>query len=91
MRARLAFAVSMAVDFDCFLIDEITAVGDTRFHAKCQDELFEKRKDRAFIIVSHEMRKLRAQCQRFCVLNKGKLFEFPEFGGAFRYYNINCR
>jgi len=35
MRARLAFALSLAIDFDCFLIDEVVAVGDSRFHAKC--------------------------------------------------------
>jgi capsular polysaccharide transport system ATP-binding protein len=40
MRARLAFAVSMAIDFDCYLIDEIVAVGDDRFQRKCQVELF---------------------------------------------------
>lgn len=47
MRARLAFAISMVIDFDCFLIDEIIAVGDARFHAKCERELFERRNDRA--------------------------------------------
>ena len=43
MRARLAFAISMAIEFDCYLIDEVISVGDARFHAKCQRELFEKR------------------------------------------------
>ncbi len=36
MRARLAFALSMAVEFDCFLIDEVIAVGDARFHERCE-------------------------------------------------------
>ena len=54
MRARLAFAISMVVEFDCFLIDEIVAVGDVRFHQKCHEKLFERRADRAMIIVSHE-------------------------------------
>lgn len=53
MRARLAFAISMVIEFDCFLIDEIVAVGDARFHDKCHHELFERRGDRAMIIVSH--------------------------------------
>jgi capsular polysaccharide transport system ATP-binding protein len=44
MRARLAFALSMAIEFDCFLIDEVITVGDARFHEKCRKELFEKRK-----------------------------------------------
>ena len=47
MRARLAFALSMAVEFDCFLIDEVIAVGDARFHDRCAHELFDKRRDRA--------------------------------------------
>src|SRR6266404_3033674 len=46
MRARLAFALSLAIEFDCFLIDEIISVGDVRFHEKCRVELFEKRRDR---------------------------------------------
>ena len=54
MRARLAFALSMVVEFDCFLIDEIVAVGDARFTEKCRVELFENRGDRAMIIVSHD-------------------------------------
>ena len=54
MRARLAFAISMVIEFDCFLIDEIIAVGDARFHEKCHHELFERRGDRAMIIVSHD-------------------------------------
>ena len=54
MRARLAFAISMVIEFDCFLIDEIVAVGDARFHEKCNYELFERRGDRAMIIVSHD-------------------------------------
>src|ERR1700685_4326763 len=36
MMARLAFGVSMAIEFDCYLIDEITAVGDVRFQARCK-------------------------------------------------------
>ena len=36
MKARLAFALSLAVEFDCYLIDEVIAVGDSRFSAKCK-------------------------------------------------------
>ena len=43
MRARLAFGISLAIDFDCFLIDEVIAVGDSRFQVRCNEELFEKR------------------------------------------------
>lgn len=87
MRARLAFAVSMAVDFDCFLIDEITAVGDARFHEKCRTELFEKRKDRSLIIVSHDIHNIREHCHRACVIDRGKLYEFPDIDMAYDFYN----
>ncbi len=64
MRARLAFAISMVIEFDCFLIDEIIAVGDARFHEKCNHELFVKRGDRAMIIVSHNAAYIREHCTR---------------------------
>jgi len=86
MRARLAFAISMAVEFDCFLIDEIISVGDARFHAKCQHELFEKRSDRGFIIVSHETHNIREHCTKACVLHQGKLHEFSDIDTAYAWY-----
>ena len=86
MRARLAFAISMVVEFDCFLIDEIVAVGDSRFHEKCRIELFEKRKDRAMIIVSHDPGYVREHCDHAAVLVKGKLTAFAQVDDAFAFY-----
>jgi capsular polysaccharide transport system ATP-binding protein len=86
MRARLAFAISMVVEFDCFLIDEIVAVGDARFHEKCNIELFEKRKDRALILVSHDPGYIREHCQHAAVLVKGKLTAFDHVDEAFTFY-----
>lgn len=86
MRARLAFAISMAVEFDCFLIDEIVAVGDSRFHEKCHIELFEKRSDRAMIIVSHSPDYIREHCQHAAVLVNGKLHSFEQVEDAFDFY-----
>jgi capsular polysaccharide transport system ATP-binding protein len=86
MRARLAFAISMAVEFDCFLIDEIVAVGDSRFHEKCRVELFDKRSDRAMIIVSHNPDYIRAHCQHAAVLVEGKLHSFEQVDDAFTFY-----
>ena len=53
MKARLAFALSLSVEFDCYLIDEVIAVGDSRFAEKCKYELFEKRKDRSIYFWFH--------------------------------------
>lgn len=86
MRARLAFAISMAVEFDCFLIDEIVAVGDSRFHEKCRVELFEKRSDRAMIIVSHQPDYIREHCQHAAVLVNGRLKSFAQVEEAFDFY-----
>ena len=86
MRARLAFAISMVVEFDCFLIDEIVAVGDSRFHEKCRIELFEKRKDRAMIIVSHDPGYVREHCQHAAVLAQGKMTAFDHVDDAFTFY-----
>jgi capsular polysaccharide transport system ATP-binding protein len=86
MRARLAFAISLAVDFDCFLIDEIVAVGDSRFHQKCHSELFVKRADRAMVIVSHQPGYVREHCDRAAVLLNGRLHAFGSVGAALAFY-----
>jgi capsular polysaccharide transport system ATP-binding protein len=87
MRARLAFAISMAIEFDCFLIDEIVAVGDSRFHEKCQHELFEKRYDRAMIIVSHNPEFIKTHCNHAAVLVAGKLHSFEQVDEAMAFYH----
>jgi len=86
MRARLAFAISMVIEFDCFLIDEIVAVGDSRFYEKCRIELFENRKDRAMIIVSHDPGYVREHCDHAAVLVQGKLNAFNQVDDAFTFY-----
>lgn len=86
MLARYAFSISMAIEFDCFLIDEVIAVGDSRFQQKCNEELFEKRKDRSMIIVSHDAHRIRELCTRACVLENGKLYQFPNVEDAYHYY-----
>jgi capsular polysaccharide transport system ATP-binding protein len=87
MRARLAFAISMVIDFDCFLIDEIIAVGDARFHEKCNEELFVKRGDRAMIIVSHDPHYIRQHCTRAAVLKNGHLHHHGSIDEAFAFYH----
>ena len=86
MRARLAFAMSMIIEFDCFLIDEISAVGDARFGQKCQAELFEKRADRAMIIVSHDAAYVRDHCDHFAVLHDGQLHFHDDFEDAYTLF-----
>lgn len=86
MATRLAFALSMAVEFDCFLIDETMVVGDARFHERCHDELFVKRRDRAFILVSHDPNVIRAHCDTACVLHQGRMYQFESIDEAYHFY-----
>lgn len=91
MRARLAFASSMVVEFDCYLIDEIVAVGDSRFQRKCHEELFERRSDRAKIIVSHDPGYVRQHCHRAAVMNEGELRHFDSVDEAYDFYSEMMR
>jgi len=59
MRSRLAFALSMAIDFDVYLVDEIMGVGDQGFQEKCKDAFTAKRKYSSVIMVSHSMNTIR--------------------------------
>lgn len=86
MKTRLAFALSMAVEFDCFLIDEVMVVGDARFHERCHVELLHKRKDRSFILVTHDANVIKLYCERACVLHSGRLLEFSNVDDAYDYY-----
>src|SRR5713226_8092725 len=72
MRARFAFALSLAIDFDCYLIDEIIAAGDQRFQRRSHEELFEKRADRSLILASHIGEVVKAYCSRALILHHGR-------------------
>lgn len=89
MRARLAFAISMIIEFDCYLIDEISAVGDVRFHERCELELFQKRSDRAMLIISHDTNYIRSHCSKFSVLNKGQMKFYDDFDEAYAHHMYN--
>lgn len=87
MRARLAFAISLAIDFDCYLIDEVLSVGDANFHRKCEIELFEKRADRAMIIVSHELHNIKDYCNMSAILDKGHFSLYYDIDESLQIYN----
>jgi capsular polysaccharide transport system ATP-binding protein len=75
MRAKLSFGVSLGVEFDCYLIDEIVAFGDRHFRQKCRVELFEKRSDRALLIVSHLPNVIHEYCDNAIILRNGRFIE----------------
>jgi capsular polysaccharide transport system ATP-binding protein len=73
MRARLAFGLSMAIDFDAYLVDEVTAVGDKNFRKKCREAFAERQQRAGLIMVSHSLNTLREYCRRCAVLEEGSL------------------
>lgn len=82
MLARLAFGACLAIRFDLYLIDEVTAVGDARFRRKCL-EAFEARATEAdVIIVSHDEGTIRAWCDTGIVLGDGRLEVFDDLDTA---------
>lgn len=86
MRARLAFGLSLAIEFDCYLIDELMAVGDARFAQKCQDELFTHRGDRAFLMASHDTTMIAHYCDRAIIIESGKAKVFEDVDEAVDIY-----
>lgn len=88
MRARLAFALSLAIEFDCYLIDEIILVGDQTFQRKCREEIFEKRKDRAMVIASHDTTFVKGFCNKAAIIHKGELDRYDDVDLAVEKYSV---
>jgi capsular polysaccharide transport system ATP-binding protein len=76
MRARLAFGLTMAIDFEIYLVDEVTAVGDKNFQEKCREAFRAREARSSVIIVSHQMTTIKQYCSRCAVLERGRLRVF---------------
>lgn len=87
MRARLAFALSLAIEFDCYLIDEVLLVGDQNFQRKCHYELFEKRADRTMILATHSFGLAHEYCDRALILSEGQLDAYENLDAALEKYS----
>lgn len=87
MKARLAFGLSMAIEFECYLIDEITAVGDARFQARCRAEFNMRRQHADLIVISHSMVTIKNYCNCGAVLIDGQLIMFETLDKAIETYN----
>jgi len=87
MRSRLAFALSMAIDFDVYLVDEIMGVGDKGFQKKCHDAFDAKRENSSVIIVSHSMETIREYSDVAILLTGEKLEIHDDVDQAIDFYN----
>ena len=87
MRARLAFATCLALDFDLYLIDEVTEVGDQRFRQKCAEAFRERMQCSDIILVTHNTHTLRQYCERGAILANGELTLFDDIETALGRYH----
>lgn len=86
MMAKLAFGVSLAMDFDVYLVDEATEVGDARFRKKCAAAFRERIARSDIIMVSHNSHTIKAYCDRGAVLMDGRLEFFDSIDEAMKTY-----
>ncbi|MBV8888114.1 MAG: ABC transporter ATP-binding protein [Alphaproteobacteria bacterium] len=86
MRARLAFATCLAIDFDVYLIDEVTEVGDERFRRRCAEAFRERMRRSDIILATHNSRTIRQYCDRGAVLVGGELRLFDDMNDALARY-----
>ena len=87
MNAKLAFGLSMAIQFDTYLIDELTAVGDARFQKRCEQAFNARRHSADVIMVSHQVGTIKTYCDRGAVLVDGRLMVFADIDQAIDIYN----
>jgi capsular polysaccharide transport system ATP-binding protein len=82
MVSRLAFGISLAISFDCYLVDEVAAAGDLRFRRRCEEELMARRDSGTLIMTSHDPYMLELYCTRGAVLYSGALVFFDTVAEA---------
>ncbi len=90
MRSKLAFGLSMAIQFDFYLIDEAFSVGDATFRKKANEEIQKRTSSATLIFVSHSMVAVKQSCVCGAVLYDGKLSYYPELNDAIQHYAEIC-
>jgi capsular polysaccharide transport system ATP-binding protein len=86
MRSRVAFGLSMAFDFDYYLIDEVMAVGDAQFRAKSKVVLMERLKQANVILTSHNMADIRQYCNVVLHVDQGRVNVYESVEAGIRAY-----
>lgn len=78
MRSRLAFGLSMGINFDVYLVDEVTSVGDASFRKKSMHVFRNRMENSGALLVTHNLRVIENVCDAACVLNEGRLTYFDD-------------
>jgi capsular polysaccharide transport system ATP-binding protein len=89
MKARLGFGMSMGIAFDWYLIDELTAVGDSRFKKKSLALFRHRLKDAGLLMVSHSINTIRTYCTSGLVLESGQATYYPDIADAVAAHEYN--
>lgn len=90
MKARLAFGLSLAIDFDTYLIDEITAVGDRRFKVKSRAALGQAVETARVVMVSHSATAVKDFCEVGVLLFEGQLYYYDDLDDLLVDYRRFC-
>ncbi|MEZ6058650.1 MAG: ABC transporter ATP-binding protein [Planctomycetaceae bacterium] len=87
MHTRLAFSVAAHLEPEVLLVDEVLAVGDAKFQARCLDKMGQVSKSgRTIVFVSHNMRAIRTLCTRVLLLKSGRLVQDGTTDDVVNYY-----
>ena len=87
MRGRVSFGISLAFDFDYYLVDEAMSVGDAHFKRKASAAFQEKVGKANIILVTHGMSQVKSMCDLVLVLEKGQMHQFDDVEAGIEYYN----
>lgn len=87
MRSRVAFGLSMAFDFDYYLIDEVMSVGDAHFRRKCAEVFQAKREHSRIVLVTHNMNEVRALCDTVLHVRDGGIQIYQDVEQGIAAYN----
>lgn len=88
MRGRFAFAVSLACNFECYLVDEALETGDARYKDKFRRAFEERREGSSVILVSHNEQTIRRNCDMAAILHAGTLTLFEDLKEALSQYKF---
>ncbi len=91
MKAKLSLGLSLAIDFDVYLVDEVTEVGDARFRQKSAEAFRSRARQSDIIMVSHNPNTIKAYCDRGAVLENGQISFYPTVEEAMKVHSRNMK
>lgn len=86
MMAKLNFSLSMALDFDCYVVDEMTSVGDKTFREKARRAFLERAERSGLLFVSHNDEQVKQMCDVALVIHEGAVYPFGSVNEASKFY-----